>query len=670
MASLALVLLYFMSVYITAEDTTVLYTDISIANTTQSLHRLRDVTLQYYSFKYDTVAGRRQMGILGKEAEKFFPESVEVVPTYTFPSKEKGKPPVIFQNFPIVDKNAIFMHGLAALKELISLYDGLNRETEEIKGSSESRKKTFIDIEKKLNEEFNQQVIEQEKVASAESEYSRQKRVLDSIQSDEFRKTMALELSERKSLLLRQEELGRQGLEYELLLAQRAANESIQLERELLEKRETLRRESAMLIQEKRLSYEQELEQHKTELEMEKIRAEIAAKAEAERAAQQQAIRQLETQAALDTQRMVETVRTVSRHLSKLVADMLSKPLQIAIVAAAILGMMSLYYLITSLASGLRQIIQTRLGRPSLVRETSVRWTVPLLSWCWSPETLDTGLKQIVRVFEGVILAAEDRESVIQLALSTRNTKRSNAPFRHVLLHGPPGTGKTLIARRLAEASGMDYAIMSGGDVGPLGEDAVTQLHSLFKWASNSRKGLLVFIDEAEAFLSSRGNMSVEDAHLRHALNALLYQTGTQSRQFMLVLATNRPSDLDSAVLDRMDVSLHIKLPALEQRIHLLNQYFRIHVLDTIAVMKKRNRSFFHTSQSLDVEEKCYSKPTILSTAKAIQGFSGREISKIMIAMQYTLMLADKGILTSELFNLTVQTKLKEHREKRGFITD
>lgn len=52
---------------------------------------------------------------------------------------------------------------------------------------------------------------------------------------------------------------------------------------------------------------------------------------------------------------------------------------------------------------------------------------------------------------------------------------------------------------------GMDYAIMSGGDVGPLGEDAVNQLHGLFKWAATSKKGLLVFIDEADAFLSSRG---------------------------------------------------------------------------------------------------------------------------------------------------------------------
>ena len=66
-----------------------------------------------------------------------------------------------------------------------------------------------------------------------------------------------------------------------------------------------------------------------------------------------------------------------------------------------------------------------------------------------------------------------------------------------------------MVARRLAQCSGkksfniqikvyitscikikgMDYAIMSGGDVGPLGEDAVNQLHGLFKWAASSKKG-------------------------------------------------------------------------------------------------------------------------------------------------------------------------------------
>lgn len=37
-----------------------------------------------------------------------------------------------------------------------------------------------------------------------------------------------------------------------------------------------------------------------------------------------------------------------------------------------------------------------------------------------------------------------------------------------------------------AACSGMDCAVMSGGDVGPLGKDAVTDLHGLFRWAAKS----------------------------------------------------------------------------------------------------------------------------------------------------------------------------------------
>jgi hypothetical protein len=53
-----------------------------------------------------------------------------------------------------------------------------------------------------------------------------------------------------------------------------------------------------------------------------------------------------------------------------------------------------------------------------------------------------------------------------------------------------------MVAKRLASSSGMDYAVMSGGDVGPLGKDAVTELHRLFQWAEQSSRGLLLFIDE------------------------------------------------------------------------------------------------------------------------------------------------------------------------------
>lgn len=43
---------------------------------------------------------------------------------------------------------------------------------------------------------------------------------------------------------------------------------------------------------------------------------------------------------------------------------------------------------------------------------------------------------------------------------------------------------------------------MTGGDVAPLGPQAVTKIHQMFDWAAKSRRGLLLFIDEADAFLA------------------------------------------------------------------------------------------------------------------------------------------------------------------------
>lgn len=60
---------------------------------------------------------------------------------------------------------------------------------------------------------------------------------------------------------------------------------------------------------------------------------------------------------------------------------------------------------------------------------------------------------------------------------------------------------------------------------------------------------------------------------MRSALNALLFRTGDQSRDFSLVIATNRPGDLDAAVLDRMDESLEFALPGLAERQQIIALY-------------------------------------------------------------------------------------------------
>merc|ERR1719506_886260 len=132
--------------------------------------------------------------------------------------------------------------------------------------------------------------------------------------------------------------------------------------------------------------------------------------------------------------------------------------------------------------------------------------------------------------------------------------------------------------RNALQSSGLEYAIMSGGDVAPLEEQAVTELHKLFKWVHRSRRGVLLFIDEADAFLTSRSNGKTMSEPLRNALTTMLYHTGTPSSQFMMVLATNRPHDLDAAVLDRIDESVEFGLPDIKAREELVKLYFKKYI--------------------------------------------------------------------------------------------
>ena len=99
----------------------------------------------------------------------------------------------------------------------------------------------------------------------------------------------------------------------------------------------------------------------------------------------------------------------------------------------------------------------------------------------------------------------------------------------------------------------------------------------MFDWSERSRRGLLLFIDEADAFLGRRSDDMSEG--LRGSLNAMLYRTGDQSRDFMVVLATNRPGDLDDAVLDRMDEALEFGLPGKQERQRILQLYLDKYII-------------------------------------------------------------------------------------------
>jgi len=243
-----------------------------------------------------------------------------------------------------------------------------------------------------------------------------------------------------------------------------------------------------------------------------------------------------------------------------------------------------------------------------------------------------------------------------------------------------------LVAERFAEYSGLEYAIMCGGDVAPLQEDAVTELHKLFQWVHRSSKGVLLFIDEADSFLASRKGANMSES-LRNALTTMLYHTGTPTSQFMLVLATNRPNDLDAAALDRIDESVEFGLPAVDAREGMVQLYFQKYIAQPLgfsltgssptskpgkAMLCPGRQSKAHIQQPLNTEA-FVGVDELKEVAKRVHGFSGREISKMFTSLQTHILYSERGQLdtmkyvrTEQLFEV-VKQKVVEHGRTHEF---
>ncbi|KAJ1280641.1 hypothetical protein BS78_04G248200 [Paspalum vaginatum] len=298
------------------------------------------------------------------------------------------------------------------------------------------------------------------------------------------------------------------------------------------------------------------------------------------------------------------------------------------------------------------------LGQPSLIRESSMpKFPLPMSRLLKpSSASLSSGAG-----FENVILHPSLKRRIEHLARATANTKSHGAPFRNMLFYGPPGTGKTLVAREMARKSGLDYAMMTGGDVAPLGSEAVTKIHQIFDWAKKSKKGMLVFIDEADAFLCERNSTHMSEAQ-RSALNALLFRTGDQSRDIVLVLATNRPGDLDAAITDRIDDVIEFPLPGEEERFQLLKLYLNKYILKEEG--KGSSWSALFKKQQRKIQVKDINDDLLREAARKINGFSGREIAKLVASVQAAVYGRPDCTLDPQLFSEVVDYKVTEHHQR------
>lgn len=149
-----------------------------------------------------------------------------------------------------------------------------------------------------------------------------------------------------------------------------------------------------------------------------------------------------------------------------------------------------------------------------------------------------------------------------------------------LLLYGPPGTGKTLLAKAVARESGATVLEVSGSDVYDMyvgeGEKNVKAIFTLAKKLSPC----VVFIDEADAIFCSRTGSSSRTSH-RELINQFLREwDGMNDLSAFIMVATNRPFDLDDAVLRRLPRRLLVDLPTEQDRLAILKIHLKDETLD------------------------------------------------------------------------------------------
>ncbi|KAF2540679.1 hypothetical protein F2Q68_00030365 [Brassica cretica] len=138
-------------------------------------------------------------------------------------------------------------------------------------------------------------------------------------------------------------------------------------------------------------------------------------------------------------------------------------------------------------------------------------------------------------------------------------------PCRGILLFGPPGTGKTMMAKAIANEAGASFINVSMSTITSkwFGEDE-KNVRALFTLAAKVSP-TIIFVDEVDSMLGQRTRVGEHEAMRKIKNEFMTHWDGLMSNsgdRILVLAATNRPFDLDEAIIRRIMVGL----PSVESR--------------------------------------------------------------------------------------------------------
>jgi len=333
------------------------------------------------------------------------------------------------------------------------------------------------------------------------------------------------------------------------------------------------------------------------------------------------------------------------------ILDFFKDPKKVAILSAAIagtvVGCIGGYYLCKHGSRILAKEIEKRLGKPTIVSETS-RTT-------WWQRFRGKVPKVEKLTMDDFVATPEFREKLERIITYFKNANANGDTLPHLLLYGLPGTGKTYWAMKiLAHMSNSHYASISGNAVSELPPaEGINELRKIFGWAKHANKRVIFVFDEAEDFLGRRQNVSVDRRKTITEFLSLIPKA--YHELFSIVLITNRLNDLDPAVVSRTAKRIKFETPKKEQFEEMIPYY-----ANRVAQAKG-----FEIQDGI---ERIY--PQLARDAEKIK-FVGRDIDKIFnVWVVEAVRNSEENVITPAIIRKAFADQIEDRKEELGYDFD
>ncbi|MCK4380712.1 MAG: AAA family ATPase [Candidatus Lokiarchaeota archaeon] len=199
------------------------------------------------------------------------------------------------------------------------------------------------------------------------------------------------------------------------------------------------------------------------------------------------------------------------------------------------------------------------------------------------------------------------REAIVLPIAKPELFTGARRPWSGILLFGPPGCGKTLLAKAAATECSATFFSASSADL-------------LSKWLGESEKLIsslflvarlkapsIIFMDEIDSVATKRGEGSESGGERRvktQLLSEIQGLKSTHDKTLLVLGATNRPWDIDNAMLSRFEKRIHVPLPDMKARAGI----FKIHTEGVNTALTNED---------------------LIELAVRTEGYSGRDIANI-----------------------------------------